>query len=153
MSIFKNLLLLIHKQKKLLNLLVNTSQSHLTYWGRSIETLFKNWEPLSPRVCFCFEVRKREINRACALQSLKLVRTLLNYRVLGTSTATVFLSNDGRVKSVEHQTWNLSVVGSSPTVGKNFSLFILSLTTRSWQVDWSHANEIKHDVHPRYIGA
>ena len=52
---------------------------------------------------------------------------------------------------VEHI--NLKVVGSSPTVGKNFSLCILSLSTRSWQVDSSYTNEIKHDIHPRYIGA
>ena len=56
-------------------------------------------------------------------------------------------------QSVEHQTPNLRVVGSSPIVGKNFSFCIVSLLTRSWQLDWSHANEIKHDVHPRYIGA
>ena len=36
-------------------------------------------------------------------------------------------------------------------MGKNFSFCILSLPTRSWRVDWSHANEIKHDVHLRYI--
>ena len=54
-------------------------------------------------------------------------------------------------QSVEHQTWNRRVVGSSRTVDKEFC--ILSLPTHSWQVDWSHANEIKHDVHPRYIGA
>ena len=38
-------------------------------------------------------------------------------------------------QSVEHQTSNLRVVGSSPIVGKNFSFCILSLSTRSWQVD------------------
>ena len=56
-------------------------------------------------------------------------------------------------QSLEHQTCNLRVVGSNPTVGKNFSFCILSLPTRSWQVGWFHANEIKHDVHPRYEGA
>ena len=56
-------------------------------------------------------------------------------------------------KSVEHQTSNLRVVGSSPTVGYNFSFCILSLSTRSWQVDWSHAIEIKHGVHSSYISA
>ena len=56
-------------------------------------------------------------------------------------------------QSVEHQTLNRKVVGSNPTVGKNFSFCILSLPTRSWQVDWSIANEIKHDVQPRYLGA
>ena len=40
-------------------------------------------------------------------------------------------------QSVEHQARNLKCVGSSPTVGKNFSGYILSLSTRSWQVDWS----------------
>ena len=54
---------------------------------------------------------------------------------------------------VEHQTSNLRVEGSSPAVGKDFSFCILSFSTCSRQVDWSHANEIKHDVHPRYIGA
>ena len=52
-------------------------------------------------------------------------------------------------QSIEHQTSNLRVVGSSPTVSKTFSFCILSLSTRSWQVDWFHANEIKLDVHPR----
>ena len=56
-------------------------------------------------------------------------------------------------QSVKYQTSNLRVVGSSPIVGKNFSFCILSLPTRSWQVDWSHANEIKHDANSRYIGA
>ena len=54
-------------------------------------------------------------------------------------------------QSVEHQTSNLRVVNSSSAVGKNFSFCILSFSTRSWQVGWSHTNEIKHDVHPRYI--
>ena len=40
-----------------------------------------------------------------------------------------------------------------PLWARIFHFFILSLQQRSWQVDWSHANEIKHDVHPRYIGA
>ena len=52
--------------------------------------------------------------------------------------------------SVEHRATNLKVVDSSPTVDKKFSFCILSLSTRSWQVDWSHTNEIKHDIHPRY---
>ena len=34
-------------------------------------------------------------------------------------------------QSVKHQTSNLRVVSSSPTVGKNFSFCILSLSTRS----------------------
>ena len=55
-------------------------------------------------------------------------------------------------QSVEHQTSDLMVVGSSPTVGKNFSFCILWLSTRPWEVDWSHANEIKHDINPRYKG-
>ena len=50
---------------------------------------------------------------------------------------------------VEHQTSHLRVVGSNPIVGKTFSFCILSLSTRYLQVDWCHANEIKHDVHPR----
>ena len=56
-------------------------------------------------------------------------------------------------QSAEHQTSDLGVVGSSPAVGKTFSFCILSLSTRSWQVDWSHTNETKHDFHPTYIGA
>ena len=56
-------------------------------------------------------------------------------------------------QSVEHQTSNLRAVGSSPTVVKNFSFCILSLSTCSWQVDRPYANEIKHDIHSRYIGA
>ena len=55
-------------------------------------------------------------------------------------------------QSVEHQTWNLRVVDSSPNVGKNVSFCILSLSTRSWQVDGPYANEIKRDVHQRYKG-
>ena len=46
--------------------------------------------------------------------------------------------------------YRFRAVGSNPTVGKNFSFSILSL---NWQVDWFHTNEIKHDFHPRYIGA
>ena len=38
-------------------------------------------------------------------------------------------------QSVKHQTRHLKVVGSSPTVGKNFSFCILSLSTRFWKVD------------------
>ena len=56
-------------------------------------------------------------------------------------------------QSVEHRTTDLRAVGSNPTVGKNFLFCILSLSTRIWQVESSHTNEIKHDVHPRYIGA
>ena len=58
-----------------------------------------------------------------------------------------------QAQSVEHQNLKLRVVGSSPTVDKKFSFYILSLSTRSWQVHWFHANEIKHDVHTMYIGA
>ena len=56
-------------------------------------------------------------------------------------------------QSVEHWTTNLKVVGSSLTVCKNVSFRILSISMRSWQVDWSNANEIKHDIPPRYISA
>ena len=56
-------------------------------------------------------------------------------------------------QSVEHWTTDLRAVGSTPTVGKNSSFCILSLSTRTLHVDWSHTNEIKCDVHPRYIGA
>ena len=56
-------------------------------------------------------------------------------------------------QSVEHRTTDLRVVGSNPTVDKNFSFCILPLLTRTWQVDWYHTNEIKHDVHPKYIGS
>ena len=56
-------------------------------------------------------------------------------------------------QSVEHQTLNRRVVGSNPTVNKKFFILYLSLPTRSWQVDWPDANEIKHDVHPSYICA
>ena len=52
--------------------------------------------------------------------------------------------------TVEHQATYLKVVGSGSTVGKNFSFCILSLSTRSWQVDWSYTNEIKHKIHPKY---
>ena len=36
-----------------------------------------------------------------------------------------------QAQSVGHQTSNQRVVGSSPTVGKNFSFCFLSLSTRS----------------------
>ena len=39
----------------------------------------------------------------------------------------------------------------SPTAGKTFSFCILSLSTHSWQVDWFNSNEIKFDIHPRFI--
>ena len=61
--------------------------------------------------------------------------------------------NKVRVESVEYRTTDLMAVGSNPTVDKNVSFCILSLSTRTWQVDWSHTNEIKRDAHPRYIGA
>ena len=57
------------------------------------------------------------------------------------------------VQSIEHRNKNPKVVGSSTTVGKNFSFCILSISNRAWQIDWSHTNGIKHDVHARYIGA
>ena len=56
-------------------------------------------------------------------------------------------------QSVEHPTWNRRVVGSSPTVDKKFIILSFVASDGSWQVDWSHANKIKHNVHPRYIGA
>ena len=68
----------------------------------------------------------------------------------GNLDRTIFIKSR-EAQSVQHWTTNLKVVGSSPTVGKHFSFCILSLSTRSWQVDWSHANEIKHGVHPMYI--
>ena len=52
-------------------------------------------------------------------------------------------------QSLEQRATNLKAVGSSPSVGKNFSFCILSLSTRSWQIDWSYTNEIKHDIYPR----
>ena len=51
-------------------------------------------------------------------------------------------------QSEEHRATDLKVVSSSPIVSKNFSFCILSLSMRSWQVGWSHTNEIKHDIHP-----
>ena len=45
----------------------------------------------------------------------------------------------------DHKARNLKVVGSIPNVGKIF-LCILSLSIRSWLVDWSHTNETNHDV-------
>ena len=56
-------------------------------------------------------------------------------------------------RSVEHRTTDLRAVSSNRTVGKTFSFCILSLSTSTWQADWSHTSEIKHDIHPRYIGA
>ena len=44
------------------------------------------------------------------------------------------------VQLVEHQARNLKIVGSSPTVCKNFSFGILSLSTCSWQIDLCHTN-------------
>ena len=49
----------------------------------------------------------------------------------------------GVALAVEHQATTLKDVGSSPNLGKNFSFCVLSLSMRSWQVDWSHTNEIK----------
>ena len=54
---------------------------------------------------------------------------------------------------LEHPTSDLRAVGLSPTVNKSFSFCILSLSTRSWQVDWCNTNEIQQDIHPKYIGA
>ena len=58
-----------------------------------------------------------------------------------------------KAQSAEHRTTNLRAVGSNITVGKNFSFCILSLSRRTWQVDWSVTNEIKHDVYPRCMDA
>ena len=52
-------------------------------------------------------------------------------------------------QSVKHQARNLKVVGSSPTVDKNFLFCILSLLSSYWQVGCSHTKEIKHDIRPR----
>ena len=49
-------------------------------------------------------------------------------------------------QSVEQQARNLKVVGANPTVEKNFSFCILSLSMRSWQVDRCNANEIKYII-------
>ena len=54
---------------------------------------------------------------------------------------------------VEHRTTYFRAVGSNPIVGKTFSFCILSLSTHTWQVDWSHTDEIKHDIDPRYMSA
>ena len=56
-------------------------------------------------------------------------------------------------QSVEYRATNLKVVGSSPTVSKNFSFCILSLSMRSWQVNWSHKKEIKAWHSSEVIGA
>ena len=52
-------------------------------------------------------------------------------------------------QSVQHQATNLKVVGLSSTMGKNISFCVFSLSVRSWQVNWSHTNEIKHDIHSK----
>ena len=87
--------------------------------------------------------------------SNKLLYTLSKFsrKQLGLSCFDTFCKQARQAQSAEHQTSDLRVVGWSPSVGKHFSFCILSLSTRSWQVDWCNANEIKHDVHPRYIGA
>ena len=54
-------------------------------------------------------------------------------------------------QSVEHQTLNRKVVGSSPTVDKEF--FILFFVASDALLASRLANEIKHDVHPSYICA
>ena len=55
-----------------------------------------------------------------------------------------------KAQSIEDQARNFKVFSSSPTKGKKFnvSFCILLLWTRSWQVDQSNTNEIKHDIHP-----
>ena len=53
--------------------------------------------------------------------------------------------------SEEHRTSDLRAVNSNPTVGRNFSFSILSISTRTWHLDWSRTNESKHDVHVKYI--
>ena len=54
-------------------------------------------------------------------------------------------------QSVEHRTIDLRDVGSNPVVSKNYLFCIMSLSSRTLQVDWSYTSEIKHDVHPRYM--
>ena len=36
---------------------------------------------------------------------------------------------------------------------QEFLILHFLLLMHSLQVDWDHTNEIKHDIHPRYIGA
>ena len=64
----------------------------------------------------------------------------------GHSKRTAFITNRA-AQSVEHQATHLK--DTSPTMCKNFSFCILSLSMRSCQVDWAHTNEIKHNIHPR----
>ena len=54
------------------------------------------------------------------------------------------------LQSVEHRTTYLRAMGSNSTVDKSFLFFIFKLSTRTWQVDWSYTNEIKHGLHPQY---
>ena len=61
-------------------------------------------------------------------------------------TISIIAFNTVRVaQSTEHRTTDLRAMG------KNFSFCNLSLSTRTWQVDWSHSNEINHDVHSTYM--
>ena len=55
--------------RKNISMFVNILWSHLAYWSLIINTKLKNSWPSSTRVRFGFEMRKHEINRACAVQS------------------------------------------------------------------------------------
>ena len=66
----------------------------------------------------------------------KLVRTLLNYHVLGTSTATISFSLCTHIPRMNVM---LDFI-SNPTMGKHFLFSILSLSTHSWQIDWPNTN-------------
>ena len=46
---------------------------------------------------------------SCSI-AIKLVRTLLNYRVLGTITATVFLSNDHSLYALKYLGWTSCLI-------------------------------------------
>ena len=56
-------------------------------------------------------------------------------------------------QSVEHQTLNRRVVGSSPTVDKKFFILYFFASDALLAGRLAHANEIKYDVHPSYICA
>ena len=55
--------------RKNVSMFVNILRSHLAYLSHIINTKLKNSWPFSTRVRFGFEMRKNEINRACAFHS------------------------------------------------------------------------------------
>ena len=104
----------------------------------------------------CDYCKPRTCASLCYLYNIDIVQYVIQNSTFTRQNTLIFITNGIRIgstcmykghlniaafikfrvaQSVEYQTSNRRVIGPSPTVGKNFSFCILSLSTRSWQVD------------------